>query len=120
MDITVQAPADRASIWDHFLMKDTTVSVVFGTSGGLRQVPLQRVGRLFQTPIPDDATTVDVTVKTTFTRNNTTYPLLSIVQRFVPTRDAGLITGLTPDTGRRSSPVRPTGSRRYLRRFIRC
>ena len=109
MDITVQAPADRASIWDHFLMKDTTVSVVFGTGGGLRQVPLQRVGRLFQTPIPDDATTVDVTVKTPFTRNNTTYPLLSIVQRFVPTRDAGLITGLTPGYWKKVVPGQADG-----------
>lgn len=109
MDITVQAPADRASIWDHFLMKDTTVSVAFGSGGALRQVPLQRVGRMFQTPIPDDATTVDVTVTTTFTRNNTTYPLLSIVQRFVPTRDGGVITGLTPGYWKKVVPSRADG-----------
>lgn len=109
MLITVQAPVDRTAIWDHFLMKETSVSVAFGTGGGLRLIPLPRAGRIYQTLIPDDVTTVDLIVKTTLTRNNTTYPLLSIVQRFVPTRDAGVITGLTPGYWKKVIPGQADG-----------
>jgi hypothetical protein len=95
MDLLVKSPPGRPPIWDHFLMRETQVTVRLGVGGAVNEMPMQFAGGVFRATIPADAITVDLSIQTRLRQNGKTYSLLTIIQRFQVRADAGQVTGLT-------------------------